>query len=100
MLKGLHDWFASVLGLFSHLVALQWWMYSVKYLDCVDSKTACACGDACLCDITALNSVTRNCQIPANSGLLINYYILRQRAGACRTSLLFHTYTHPPLGYR
>lgn len=98
MLKGLHGWFTFVLGLFSHLVALQWWMDSVKHLDCVDSKTACACGDACLCDITVLNSVTWNCQIPADSGLLINYDILRQRAGACCTSLLFHTYRPP--GYR
>lgn len=36
MLEGLRGWLTSVPGLFSCLVALQWWMDSVKYFDCVE----------------------------------------------------------------
>lgn len=100
MLKGLCGWLTSVPGLFSCLVVLQQWMDSVKYFDCVDGKTVCMCGGACLCDTTVLNSVTQNCRITANSGLLINFGVLKQGAGACHASLLCHTYMHPPPGHR
>lgn len=62
-------WLTSVSGLFSCFVALQWWMDSVKYFVGMEKHMH---GDASLCDTTVLNSVTWNCQITANSGLLIN----------------------------
>lgn len=96
ILKGLCGWFTSSPGLFICLAALQQWMDSIKYLDCVDGKAVCMYEDACLCDTTVLNSVIHNCQMTANSGL-INFIILSQCAGACHALFLCHIYTHAHL---
>lgn len=69
-------------------------MDSIKYLDCVDGKAVCMYEDACLCDTTVLNSVAHNCQMTSNSGLLINFVILSQCAGACHTAPVSYIHTH------